>query len=133
MILTWEGAVASVLLTLHSQILILGLAHGGKLHRSVELMRAWKNESQWKGNIRIVINSTWVSCKTYTLVNKGNPSAFPSTIKTQPTHSLKEKKSKCKIFLLRNLTNQIILIKLPLKDWNVALVSKRSLEANFPV
>lgn len=45
---------------------------------------------KWKGSIRIAINSTGVSCKAYTLVNKGNPSAFPSIIKAQPIHNLKK-------------------------------------------
>lgn len=43
----------------------------------------------------MVIKSTWLNYKAYTLVNKSNSSAFPSTQKTQPT--LNEKKEfKCK-------------------------------------
>lgn len=34
--------------------------------------------------------------KASTLVNKGNLPAFPLTLKIQPNHNYKEKKSKCK-------------------------------------
>lgn len=70
------------------------------LQRSVELMhdctRMHKNALMHKNELQVKrkhTNGYDLSCKTYTLASKDNPSAFPSTVKTHATHILKEKKN----------------------------------------